>query len=463
MKIPPLAGVCSYEAGSRLGLGIDETVERLVRYAWVEKRIMEICLYWLNPTPEWELKEAFSLHCFLAAEHAADLRERVSEMRNPPPKMNEPPDVALDAFLQEILATTTSLEKIAALYGALRPALLAAYREHFAQANPLVDWPTRRVLQRLITDEEAAVEWGAAALSALCSDETARQHAQDWITHLNGWLAVAGGISGRGDIPSSPPAPSRLKAPFMPDYLPQRDDRFVLRENFVTAAHNVAGDPGMPLDELVLAMMCIRTGEINVPEAMAYMIAEAENKPWEFYVDMCRQLWDEARHAMMGTVYFEHLGVDWKTDLALDPGFSIRLNQYMTPWEAHAVLYAIEQSFMRATFGGKKAEWQHATARGDALATLFQDFDWADEVLHVHIGRKWCVGESDLERSAIIELAQARFAETAALLQQHHIRPEAQVNWWPALVRKVLGHPTAAPDNLNELDHPMSRKEYTSY
>jgi hypothetical protein len=37
---------------------------------------------------------------------------------------------------------------------------------------------------------------------------------------------------------------------------------------------------------------------------------------------------------------------------------------------------------------GKRAQHDTAAASGDTLATLFQDFDWADEVLHVHIARR---------------------------------------------------------------------------
>ncbi|MGD8749849.1 MAG: hypothetical protein PVG14_00430 [Anaerolineales bacterium] len=31
------------------------------------------------------------------------------------------------------------------------------------------------------------------------------------------------------------------------------------------------------------------------------------------------------------------------------------------------------------------------------LAVLFQDFDWADEVLHAQIGRRWLLGALGLE------------------------------------------------------------------
>ena len=47
---------------------------------------------------------------------------------------------------------------------------------------------------------------------------------------------------------------------------------------------------------------------MDVPEVMVRMIWEARNQPWQYYVDMGRQVWDEARHAMMGTVYLQHHG-----------------------------------------------------------------------------------------------------------------------------------------------------------
>ena len=48
--------------------------------------------------------------------------------------------------------------------------------------------------------------------------------------------------------------------------------------------------------------MCKRLREIDVPEMMAPILFKTHGKPWEYYRDMSRQLWDEARHAMMGEV-----------------------------------------------------------------------------------------------------------------------------------------------------------------
>ncbi|MGQ9887745.1 MAG: hypothetical protein ACUVSX_04560 [Aggregatilineales bacterium] len=176
MPIPPLAGLCTYDEAARLGYSVDETVRLLVRYAWIEKRLMECGLYWLNPTPDWEVKEALSLHLYLDADHAGMIRTRVSEMRNPPPRMDVPPDDRLDAFLDEVLRASDTLEKLVGVYGVLRPALLAAYRRHYDGANPLVDFPTRRLLRTLIAEEEDAVAWGEAALAAVT--ETSGQRAR---------------------------------------------------------------------------------------------------------------------------------------------------------------------------------------------------------------------------------------------------------------------------------------------
>ncbi len=61
-------------------------------------------------------------------------------------------------------------------------------------------------------------------------------------------------------------------------------------------------------------MLFKRLREIDVPEMMASIIHQTPGKPWNYYRDMSRQLWDEARHAMMGEVGFRRAG------RRLDPG-----------------------------------------------------------------------------------------------------------------------------------------------
>lgn len=440
MSLPTLAGLCTYEEATRPGYGVEDTVRLLVRYAWIKKRAMETGLYWLNPTPEWEVKEALSLHLYQDTEHAKLLRTRVGEMRNPPPRMDISPDRALDSFFEELWASADTLEKLVGLYGVLKPALLAALRVHYDYANPLVDHPTRRVLRFVILEEEDAVAWGKEALAALIQSPDDQARADAWSAHLRAYLAAAGGIMGDAAPPETLPAP-RTTGEFEPDFFPRRDERFIGQWNFVFPPHEVARTEGVPVEEKTLALMCKRALEMDVPEAMARMIAAADHQPWDYYVDMCRQLWDEARHAMMGSVYFEHHAIDWRREIPLHPGFALRLNLHMTPLEAHAVLYTIEQSLMPAKTG-KRYEYETAIDAHDELATLFQDYDWADEVLHAQVGRRWLLSAHDLSREEVVRLGQQKATESEAALGQYTHRGE-QVNWWPDFVRRVLGCETA--------------------
>ncbi|MEP7293895.1 MAG: hypothetical protein ABI835_19055, partial [Chloroflexota bacterium] len=297
--------------------------------------------------------------------------------------------------------------------------------------------------------EAQAVAWGEAAVAALIDSPELRPQAEAWHAHLSAYLQAAGGMMGDQATAVDLPAPRAVK-PFTPDFFPRRDARFVKQHNFMFPPHEVSRMEGVSVEEKTLALMCKRTLEMDVPEVMARMIAESSEKDWQYYVDMARQLWDEARHAMMGAVYFEQHGVDWRGEIALHTGFGLRLNLHMTPLEAHAVLYTIEQSLMPAKTG-KRYEWETATQAGDDLARLFQDYDWADEVLHAQIGRAWLIPALGISREAVIALGQAKAIESEQFISQY-AGGEPQVNWWPEFVRRVLHHESTAAHLLINTD-----------
>ncbi len=439
MNIPPLAGLATYAEAAILGYGVEENVKRFLRYAWIEKRAMEVGLYWLASTPEWEVKEALGLHLRLDAEHAADIRVRVSEMRNPAPRMDVSPDPAIDQFFDELLTAQDTVEKLVGLYGVLKPALTAAYRTHYAVSNPVIDHPTRHLIKHILVDEAEIVEWGLTAVTAVTQTAAAQARADQWQAHLEAYLQNMGGIMGDQEKPVDLP-PSRVVAAFEPDYFPNRDDRFAMKWNFVNPQRQVSMNEDVPLDERTLALMCRRIVEMDVPEYMTRIIAESEGEPWDYYVDMSRQLWDEVRHASMGTIYFENRGVDWKRLIAIHPGMSIRLGT-LSVQEAHNVLYAIEQNLMPAKTG-KKLEYQISVNANDPLAAQIQDYDWADEVLHVHTGRKWLLPKTGLPSGEAVKKGWELRASTVDVLSEYEDRGE-QKNWWPEFVQEVLGRETA--------------------
>jgi len=182
---------------------------------------------------------------------------------------------------------------------------------------------------------------------------------------------------------------------------------------------------------------------MDVPEMMCSFLFERKDQPWEFYLDYSRQLWDEARHAMMGTVAFESRGVDW-TEIPLNVGFSLRLNLHATPQERQILLYAIEQSLMPSETG-KRFEYETAVEAGDELSAHFHDYDWADEVLHAQIGRR-ALKREGITRAEAIVLGKEIHERTWAALEQYKSR-EPQTNWWPDFVRQVLGKESAVSDD----------------
>jgi hypothetical protein len=92
---------------------------------------------------------------------------------------------------------------------------------------------------------------------------------------------------------------------------------------------------------------------------------------------------------------------------------------------------------------GKKHELEVAALHGDPLLMTFQDFDWADEVLHARTGRRWIVAEfpSRADAEAAARDVWRRYDEVAADLAQG----SDQIEWWPDFLAAMrTGAPASA-------------------
>ncbi len=425
------------------GLSVEECVRRLKRYHYAFKRLHEIFTARLTAEPVYELKMAFSLHAHLCAEHVAAFRKRVGEMREPPLGLEVVPDPNLAAFFDEILSAPTTQELLAALYEKAIPALKAALQRHVKDTNPLADQPSVRVCRFALLELEDVLRFGTASLSALV-DAAHREKMADWLELLDAFLAAAGGLDGVSPPSPKPPDRHYSAAPHKYDSVPRRDSRFPDPYNMAVNAEVFLYEPGFPPEPKTLMMFYKRLREIDVPEMMASIIMETPNKPWDYYRDMSRQLWDEARHAMMGEVGFENLGIDWPKKVMVNFTWSLALNSQLKPIERHAVLYFIEQGLMPKN--GKRYEWEIGRASNNPLAALFQDYDWADEVLHARIGREWYLREFKNPQEAV------RYGDecwSRVLMNWEAWRQQGLTqhrNWWPELYRDACAHWGIEPD-----------------
>ncbi|MCF3650011.1 hypothetical protein [Synoicihabitans lomoniglobus] len=429
---PPLAGLCTHEAAASPGMPVDTTVERLRRYVYLETQVVRMIAADFNRLPEWEVKGALSLHLWQDAEHNTWFRKRIPEMRTPPHHLDKVPDPALEAFVAELRRAETTAEFLVGVYGVLKPAMATAWRDHLRESHPIADHPTRRLLRMALTEEEEQIEWGTAAIAAQHRDNGEQVDAAAlaaWSDHLRAYLAAAGGINGgdtRTDAAALPP--SRVTGPVETSHVPARDRRFTR----VWESRGQVPDATRPIHERLWWMMNVRLNEMHVSELIATVMADWTDQPWAFYHDLARHLWDETRHCMLGEVAFVSQGVDF-TKLPTHIGFAAYPNQALPAPERYAFLWGIEQGLMTKT--GKQAEVGLARASGDERATVFQDFDWADEVLHAAIGRRWLEPHFQT-REAMLDV-YARIRPAYDEMKEADLKLPGR-DWWPEFYAQHL-------------------------
>ncbi len=442
-SLPPLAGLCSLNEAMKPGLSVAGCVSRLKHLHYAFRRLHDTFIHRITSEPLYELKMGFSHHAYLCAEHASALRLRVGEMREPPLGLEEVPHAALQVFFDEILAAPGTQELLLGIYEVALPALEEALERHRELTNPLADQPTLRLAKFALLELDEMCTYGAQAIGSVVSTAD-REGASSWLALLDDCLAGAGGIDGAGAAAGGEIVRRYSAQPHVYNPTPRRDARFPDPYNMGVNAEVFLYDPAMPPQPKALMMFYKRLREIDVPEMMASILAQTPGKPWAYHRDMTRQLWDEARHAMMGEVGFVQLGIDWPQEVRVNFTWSLALNTQLSPRERHGVLYYIEQGLMPKT--GKRFEWEVAQASGNPLSALFQDYDWADEVLHARIGRDWYLSEFDSPKEAVefgdaawsrVLMGWARWRDQG--LTQH-------CNWWPGLYRAACKKWGIEPD-----------------
>ncbi len=448
--IPPFAGLCTFEEASRSAVSVEQCVDWLKRFHYGFVRLHEILTSRITSEPQYELKTAFSHHAYLCAEHAATIRTRVGEMREPPLGLEVVPHPGLELLFDELRAAPTARELCCGLYGQVVPWMIDSIDDYLGRTNHLADAPSVRILRFAQLELGTLRQFGKHAIAALEAGRPPCGELECWTDALSEAYDAADGFSGLaspGEISAetSPKLPARKYSatPYQYDNVPRRDARFQDSYNAGVNPEAFLYDTRFSPRDKTLMMFYKRIREIDVPEMMASILADRHGKPWGFVRDMSRQLWDESRHAMMGEVGFRVLGIDWSA-IPINFTWSLNLNTQLTPKERHAVLFFIEQGLMPKT--GKRYEWEVGKASGVPLSGLFQDFDWADEVLHAQIGRQWYVTDFPSLADA---LAYGDQCWSRVMSHWHEYRDQGLTehrNWWPEVYRSACETWGISPD-----------------
>ncbi|MGC2546371.1 MAG: hypothetical protein WA426_11040 [Silvibacterium sp.] len=442
-NLPPLVGLHSMTEASTKGLTVAESVARLLRLHWSLKRLHMIFVSRITATPIYELKMAFSLHAHYCAEHVEEFATRVREMRQPPYGLESAPDASLDVFFDEILAAPDTEFLVLGLYKYSIPAVTRALERLIADTNKLFDHPTYRVCRLTLVELQDVLQFGEHAVESLV-EEDMQDSLREWAHLLEQLLSAASDLDGTQPRTTDRLRPIFSALPYQYDGVPNRDERFKDPYNMGVNAEAFLFNSKIPALPKSIMLYFKRMREIDVPEVMSSILAETQGKPWEYYRAMTRQLWDEARHAMMGEIGFVSMGIDW-TRIPLNFTWSLGLNTRLTALDRHAVLYAIEQGLMPKKTG-KQYEWEVALATANRLTAVIQDYDWADEIVHARIGRDWLVPELGGQKQA---LAYGDSAWSRVLVDWAKWREEGLTkhrNWWPDVYRAACKYWGVEPE-----------------
>jgi len=387
---------------------VAENARRLLRFFYLERRLMQALGAWTLSIREFEVKLETGRHIFYHADAARSLRDRLNEQEGRLKDIDAFRDREIDGFIDEMLSAESSVELLVGAHQVLGRALMTAYRHHIDDTDPVTDAPTIRCLRRILADYEPMLEWSEAAIAAYIEGGIAEPAIAVWRWHLQRLLAAIGGVTGN-DVRCEPPTPLRLDSkPFTRGTVPLRDVRFDTFKN--TGDYDTAdGQERFPKDSYEnLRLRFIRTqrDEVDAIEAFGTFIWDIRFKDFQSEYNLARITWDEARHTEIGHKALLACGYDPFELRNRLTGSTCR--GPMEPAFAMAEINLFGEVGVLKTINNLI---DTAAERKDELLRHIADFIRADERTHVRKGQGIIKVMTDLEAKALEERTRELFTE----------------------------------------------------
>jgi hypothetical protein len=384
---------------------------------------------------EPELKYLLCQHVWEAAGHARFLRERGRELSGFGPG-DDVRDAVRQLFNEAVMPADADVA-LAGFYRTLKPALLAAYRHYLAATHHLADWPSRKLVEEFITDEERhareILPHLASASPALAAG------ASEWTSHLGAALAALGGAIGqlpRIPLPAGfgwehtrrayahPPTCNRGRFPTCSSVFSEDP-----RETPIVRAW--LADPKTDARVIRLMVYVWLMMEMDAVDYLATVFYDTPQAPFDLHFDLARHLWDESRHSAFGYRQLPRLGVDLMT---LEHSLELyNILVHLSPPERYAMMMTME--FEAGSFPTKAHVMDRVRELNDFEADTLLAFDRNDEQNHVRYGHRWLpemmalFGETR-PVDEFIKATQERFRQCAAIhggKTPHGLPPETRL------------------------------------
>jgi hypothetical protein len=352
---------------------VRQTARLVARYHYVEAQLMRVMAGKLASLPEWEVKCLLGLHLWHDSLHANDMLARLVDLRWPR-KAPLNPGAATLALMALLDAAPDSPALLGGLYRVIKPALAAAYASHLDQAAPVADEPTCYVLRRALAEEQRHIREGQALLATL--DDPTPGTTADWERRFRDALAAIGELTAPADVEREAASSFEGQAVAPAPGVAARDARFTIEMGGFSQA------PSDPAEAARFMAHRDADNEMHAAELLGRSLYEHPEMPWDYHVDMARQLWDEVRHAVLYQKYLEGLGGRLGDYPSVPGNYSYRIGLDF----AHR-LYDLHLRGEKLGMPDLIRYREQARAAGDTAYALLNDYVHADEVPHVKNGR----------------------------------------------------------------------------
>jgi hypothetical protein len=401
----------------RIGFDVETNCRWFADMAALQTTLLRLLAGWLSRTPWLEVKCTLARHLAEDAEGVEQLRRRLPGLRAGDDEVAACTRRAAEVVLP-LDDAPGAVHFLAALYGHVKPLVLAACKAHLARTDPLADAPSARCLRPVMDDLRRQVAWGRRTLKTLAARSEALAaevaEAEEWAKALVRGIRKAGGLPG----PTVPADGRRFARKPQPQ--PLLDDRFR-----VVPAGEAAPEqrPRNRVQQVWKYMHARLIGELQCVEVFARNIYEFPESPFDYHLAMARCAWDEARHTAMLAEELERLGG--------------RLGDWVVQFSVYAAVTAGETPLERAILFHGFAENRRMDAVSDdrwffedmdqLVPALHRDYELADEVDHVRLGNRWArrfaQGDEDLLGSTVRSL-EARGLLPIAVRDEPAVRAE---------------------------------------
>ena len=353
----------------------------------VEREFVRTATTLIYRVGEPELKYLLCQHVWESAGHARFLRERGRELSGfgNGEGVRDP----LRRVFNEAVMPADGYVALIGFYCVLKPALLTAYRHYLRVTDPLADWPSKKLVEEFIADEERHAREISPHLSAPSSLAAS---VSDWVAHLSTALSDLGGFLGesaRVPLPGGfrwesayrryvhPPTSNRGKYPTCSSVFSQDPTETPIVRSWLV-------DPKTDARVIRLMVYVWLMMEMDAVDYLATIFCDTIEAPFDLHYDLARHLWDESRHSQFGYRQLPKLGVDLMTvEHSLDL-YNILVQ--MPPHERYAMM---TMEFEAGSFPTKALVMDRVRELNDFEADTLLAFDRNDEQNHVRYGHRW--------------------------------------------------------------------------